>query len=83
MPSNRFRPPVDIPAQAITSGRFRNAPPDPSPASTPSKTAPPSSAVRYRRILRYGRLFTVVNPPSCDDLEEALGGWLGRPGSGS
>lgn len=83
MPSNRFRPSTDIPAQAIPSGRFRNAPPDPSPASNPSEPGDPPTAARYRRMMRYGRLFTVVNPPSRDELEEAVGGWLGQPGSGS
>jgi len=80
MSANRFRPTPAVPARAITSGRFRNAPPEPVPTQkNPPHRPRQEETVRYRRVRRYGRLFIVVNPPARDDLEETLGAWLDCP----
>ena len=63
--------------RSTSSGRTRSRPRD-----GRGESPDPKRRVHYSRQRRYDYLFTVVNPPELDELEEALTPWLGEPSHG-
>ncbi len=79
MPAHRCDPnrnSSNVSERAVTGERYHNVASDATSLPTSISEAGSSERQSYRRVLRYGRLFTLVNPPSQDELEETMTMWL-------